>query len=263
MELNQELGANILYLVIGLIGGIVNSLASGASVFILSILLFMGLPANVANGTNCLGIFLQNLTGCITFFRSKLLDVRESLRYMVPSIAGSLIGVNIAIDLKPALLDAILGSVMVVMLVLILLKTGRKTGRPLLQHPFGPLLTFLIFFAIGIYSGFIPAGIGLIVMVVLSKISSLTMLRASAVKMSITLMNVTPVFLVFIYHGHVDWLIALWLAGGQVLGAWFAGKYLVRLPHANIMVKWLLVVMILVSIFKVFGIINLAVAWLL
>ena len=48
---------------IGIIAGIINTLAAGGSLLTLPVLMALGLPPNMANGTNRIAIFLQNVIG--------------------------------------------------------------------------------------------------------------------------------------------------------------------------------------------------------
>ena len=46
-----------LLFVVGIVAGIINTLAGGGSLLTLPLLIFMGLPGAVANGTNRIAIF--------------------------------------------------------------------------------------------------------------------------------------------------------------------------------------------------------------
>ena len=54
----------------GFTAGVINTLAGGGSLLTLPVLIFMGLPPHVANGTNRIGIVLQALVGTAGY-RSK------------------------------------------------------------------------------------------------------------------------------------------------------------------------------------------------
>ena len=59
----MELAFNdiIILLFCGIIAGFINTVAGGGSLLTLPILIFMGLPSNIANGTNRIAIFMQNI----------------------------------------------------------------------------------------------------------------------------------------------------------------------------------------------------------
>ena len=61
----------------GLFAGFVNTLAGSGSLITLPLLMFLGLPANVANGTNRIGVLVQSLVSSISFRKQKLYTVDE------------------------------------------------------------------------------------------------------------------------------------------------------------------------------------------
>jgi uncharacterized membrane protein YfcA len=57
--------------VVGLVAGFINTLAGSGSLLSLPMLILLGLPANVANGTNRVGVTMQNIVAVATFCRSR------------------------------------------------------------------------------------------------------------------------------------------------------------------------------------------------
>ena len=55
----------VILLAIGFLAGIVNTLAGGGSLFTLPILIFLGLPPQIANGTNRVVIVAQSLSAVV------------------------------------------------------------------------------------------------------------------------------------------------------------------------------------------------------
>ena len=60
----------LLLILVGFIAGIINVVAGGGSLLTLPILIFLGLPPNIANGTNRIAIIIQNIFA-IKGFQSK------------------------------------------------------------------------------------------------------------------------------------------------------------------------------------------------
>ena len=52
---------------VGFVAGFINILAGSGSLLTLPLLMFLGLPANVANGTNRIAILLQIVIGITSF----------------------------------------------------------------------------------------------------------------------------------------------------------------------------------------------------
>jgi uncharacterized membrane protein YfcA len=248
------------YIVAGIVGGIVNTMAGGASIFILSLLIFFGMPANVANGTNRLGMLVQNMTGSYTFYKHGLLNVKEATFYAIPTLLGALVGAFVATDLSAKAMELIIGSMMVVLLVLTLWKP--KVAAQKFAAPGAPTKNkgqfFIIFLTMGFYGGFIQAGLGLMMMVVLARFANLSVVRGNAIKMAITMVYTFPVLLIFIWNDQVDWPAAIALAVGQVIGTAIAGKFLTHSKKATKIVEGLLIAMIVLSIVRMFHLVELA-----
>lgn len=83
------------YLIAGLIGvgflaGFVNTLAGGGSMLTLPMLMFLGLPAGVANGTNRVAILLQNIAGVKTFRDNQAFKMKVDSRLAIPAVMGAI-----------------------------------------------------------------------------------------------------------------------------------------------------------------------------
>ncbi|NJL27077.1 MAG: sulfite exporter TauE/SafE family protein, partial [Thermoanaerobaculia bacterium] len=72
----------------GAVSGTLNVVAGGGSFLTLPILIFLGLPPGVANGTNRISILLQNAVAAWSFDRYGVLDRRSLVWAAVPATAG-------------------------------------------------------------------------------------------------------------------------------------------------------------------------------
>ncbi len=80
-----------LYLVVvavGILAGIINTLAAGGSLLTLPVLMALGLPPNMANGTNRIAILLQNVVGVRQFHKEKVMDFPSGFKLGIPAAAG-------------------------------------------------------------------------------------------------------------------------------------------------------------------------------
>lgn len=137
----------IVLIVSGLLVGFINTLAGGGSIISLSILMFLGLPANVANGTNRVAIFIQNIAAVGSFKQQKVLDQKKGFWLAIPATIGSIIGAWIAIDLNEEIIEKAIAIVMLVMLFVILYKPQRwLKGKKELQDKKVTVGQFILFF---------------------------------------------------------------------------------------------------------------------
>ena len=74
---------------IGVVAGVINTLAGGGSLITLPILIFMGLPATMPNGTNRLAIAVQRVLAVAGFKRKGVSDFRfEPCHFSVNAYKG-------------------------------------------------------------------------------------------------------------------------------------------------------------------------------
>ncbi|MCZ6675965.1 MAG: sulfite exporter TauE/SafE family protein [Candidatus Poribacteria bacterium] len=102
-----------LILVVGAFAGFLNVVAGGGSLLTLPFLIFLGLPAVMANGTNRIAIFIQNASGITGFRRKGVSDFRYGALLAAPAVVGALIGASIAIDMNEVLFKWVLAGIMV------------------------------------------------------------------------------------------------------------------------------------------------------
>ena len=106
----------------GLLAGFINTLAGNGSVFTLSLLLFSGMPAGLANGTNRVGALVQCIVSMATFRKSNQFKplLKNSAVLMAPAFIGAVIGANSAINIPDETLTKVIGYLMIFMLGIVL-----------------------------------------------------------------------------------------------------------------------------------------------
>jgi len=248
----------VLAILAGILAGIINTLAGSGSLVTLPMLVFLGLPANVANGTNRVGVMVQNIVGITTFQRSGTLNTQGSAWLVAPSVLGALVGAQIAVDLNERAMNIAIGVIMVVMLFVILLNPSRwlreqsevKEGRP-------TWVVLGLFFVIGIYGGFIQAGVGVFLLSAMVLGVGYSLNHANMVKLIIVLFITLFAMAIFILNDQINWSLGALMAVGQSLGAWMAARFATQYKNANIWVRRLLIAVVVVSILRFFGLLEL------
>ncbi len=249
----------LLAIAAGILAGIINTLAGSGSLVTLPMLIFLGLPPSVANGTNRVGVIVQNIVGIGTFRRKGALDTTGSIWYTIPAMLGAIVGAMIAVDLNEEMMNRAIGIVMIIMLVVILVDPKRWLREKSDVSPGRPSILMLgLFFVIGIYGGFIQAGVGIFLLAGLVMGVGYNLTQANAVKLVIVLALSVAAIAVFIYNDQVNWWLGALMAVGQSIGAWLAARFAVGNPNANIWVRRLLITVIVLSILKLFGVFDLA-----
>jgi hypothetical protein len=233
--------------------GFINTLSGSGSLITLPLLIFLGLPANVANGTNRVAILLQNVVGVASFRRKKLLSLKRGLILAIPAVIGSVVGAQIAVNLDEMMMRRTIGALMVIMLAVILVRPKRwLEGRPEALNQSPGLIQILILFGIGAYGGFIQAGVGIFLLAGLVLGAGYDLVRGNAVKVLIILCFTPFALAVFLLNDQVEWGVGLVLAIGNMLGAWVAVKTAVK--RGAPFVRWILIGVIIVAAVVLLGI---------
>lgn len=246
----------VLVVVAGFLAGTINIIAGSGSLITLPVLIFLGLPATVANGTNRVAVMLQNTVAGVSYRRSGVLDLRGAAILSLPAILGSLIGAQIAVNLNEVVMRRTIGIVMLAMLVVIWLRPQRWLNGKL-QALTGRLnfKQIVTMFAIGLYGGFIQAGVGIFMLAALVLGVGYDLVRANAVKIVVIWIFTLFALLIFSHNAEVDWGIGLLLSIGNMLGAWWAARLAVDKGAA--WVRRLLIVAVLLSAAYLLGLFEL------
>jgi uncharacterized membrane protein YfcA len=234
----------------GVLAGFINTLAGSGSLLTLPILIFLGLPANIANATNRVGVLLQNVVAVTTFRKHGALDAAGTLPISIAAVAGSLLGAALAVDLDEALLRRTIGALMLVMLVVLVVKPERWIAA---SGPRRPRLWVEIplFFMLGVYGGFIQAGIGIFLLAALVLGAGFNLVTANGVKNLIVLIVTVVALAVFVWHGQVRWTLGLLLGAGQAFGAWLAARLAVK--RGAEFVRWVVIAVVLLAAVALFS----------
>jgi len=237
--------------VAGFVAGFINTLAGTGSLITLPVLILLGLPATVANGTNRLGVLMQNIVAVTTFRNRGALDITGSWKLVVPAVVGSVLGARLAVDIDQRMMRNVIGVLMLVMLGIMLLKPERWIAEH--ASPRAPRLSIEVpvFFAIGVYGGFLQAGVGIFLLAALVLGAGFNLVGANGVKNLIVLAVTVVAIPVFMLHDQVQWTLGLLLGTGQAVGAWVAAR--VAIKRGAEFVRIFVIVTVLLSAIALFA----------
>ena len=209
----------IVLAIAGAVAGALNVIGGGGSFLILPLLLFAGLPATLANGTNRVGVLAQNLGGLAGFHRHGKVDWKWSLAASVPALIGAALGVWLALQLPNVAFKRSLSIAMLALTLWSLLKPADTVGSSEIKSPWHPGV-MVGFFVVGVYGGFIQAGVGFVVLAVTSY-AGLDLLRGNAAKLLTVLLITILSLAVFAGSAQVDWPRGLALSVGTLAGSFY------------------------------------------
>ena len=217
---------SLLLFLVGLIAGVLNVIAGGGSLLSLPVMIFLGLPPTVANGTNRVAILLQNVGASWSFHRRGLVSREWILITVPPALVGAILGTVAAVNIGELEFQRVLAVILVA-------AAAWQIWNPIKLQPDGnaalPVgirrwIFVAAFFLIGVYGGFIQAGIGFLLLAATSA-AGFNLIRGNALKVTVVL-GFTPVaLLLFAWNGKIDWAMGFALAAGNFLGG-LAGVHL-------------------------------------
>ena len=216
----------LLLIFTGFIAGIINVMAGGGSMLTFPLLIFLGLPPNVANGTNRVAILIQNIFSNAGFKSKGVSTFPFSIYLAISALIGSIIGAQLAIDIKGEVFNKILAVILLITVSTLVFKPNYNLSS-LQDRLIGKHLVFstIAFFFIGVYGGFIQVGVGFIILWALSQINHLYLVRINAVKVFVVFIYTIASVVIFAYNDKINWSYGLILAVGNGAGGWFGSRW--------------------------------------
>src|SRR5882757_1831897 len=161
----------LLIIAVGFGAAFLNTVGGGGSLFSVPILTFIGLPITSANATSRVALLFQNIFA-VGGFKSKGVELPwpYSLYLGFASLGGGIIGSFLASRVSDEFFTKIFVGVMILAVVLIIYDPFKSAGEERLDFK-SQLIGAIWFFFIGIYGGFVQAGIGFLVIAVLSVVN--------------------------------------------------------------------------------------------
>ena len=231
---------------LGIGQGFLNTIAGGGSFVVLPALTFMGLDLAVANATNRVGVIIQAISGAATFHRHKVLDFRAALPLAGVSMLGSILGTLMAVQIDKRMLNIVVAVLISIMAFLLVFRPKMWEGGE--RKPRPKWVVFAIFFAIGIYGGFLQAGVGFFLTWAVAVVLGQDLVRGNALRTLIVAAFTTVSLAIFISKGLVVFSVGLVLAAGNMIGGVLGARFTVLKGSA--WVRRILAVVIVVSAIK-------------
>lgn len=213
---------------VGSVAGIINVNAGGGSSLTLPALILLGLDGAAANGTNRIGLLVQNLFAISSFRRQKFAEFKTSLTIALFTLPGAVAGAFVAVRIGDAWFQRILSIVMIGIVGTMFLPRPKERARNAEDGRGGRWWIYPAMLGIGFYGGFIQMGVGFLLMASLYHILKIGLVRVNMHKVFIVCLYTIPAIGVFAATGNIDWMYGLILASGMAVGAWFGARIAVR-----------------------------------
>lgn len=217
----MELWEIFLLMTVGVIAGWLNVMAGGGSLLTVPVMLFMDVPAPVANGTNRIAILAQNITAVYAFFRKGFSDFKLSLSLSLAASIGAVGGAFVGVQLDGVWFNRTLAIVMI--LVMLVMATGKKKSHNNNENsePKNLILGHFCMIGAGFWGGFIQVGVGFILMPILHRVMGFNLVRVNMYKVFVVLSYTIVALFIFATQLELLWWAGLGLAVGNSIGGWY------------------------------------------
>ena len=215
----------------GLAAGTINTMVGSGSLITFPTLLAFGFAPLDANVSNTVGLVPGSISGAIGYRRELAGQRPRAVRLGIASGAGGLTGAVLLLAF-PGAFAAIVPVLIAVALVLV--AAGPRLSRALASHRHAeshrswPLA--LLFYATAIYGGYFGAGMGIIMIALLTIFVADDIQRLNGLKNVLAALINGVAGILFILVAPVHWDIALLIAGGSIVGGQVGARVGRRLP---------------------------------
>ncbi len=212
---------------VGAVAGFINVNAGGGSTLTLPTLIFLGLDGALANGTNRVGILIQNIVALIKYKKENYSQFKLSLRFAAFTIPGVIVGAAAAVNITSGTFEFILGLVLIGVIISMLIPRKSVVFNDD-ENKKIPAKTYLALFGIGFYGGFIQVGVGFLLMASLYYLARFSLIYVNLHKIFIILIYTIPAIAVFAFTENINWVYGFVLAGGNSIGSWWGVKLQIK-----------------------------------
>ena len=236
-------------------GGI-NTLAGNGSAITLTILTeLLGLPGNMANATNRVGIVAQTAASNWSFYRNGMIDFKRSRLIIITMTIGAIAGTLVAAQISSDQFRQVFRFLLLVMFLIILIKPKRWLIETDIQHELSPYLTIPLFLALGFYGGFIQMGMGVFFLAIMVLGARYSIIDSNVVKSIVVFIYTLLAVFIFAYKGLINWKFGLILSIGQIIGGYAMAEFAHRYESSKVWAHRLLVIVVLFALLKLFEVI--------
>lgn len=220
----------IMLIGIGLLGGVWNAIAGGATLFTFPALMAVGLPPIVANATNYLALLPSN-AAALPAYREELRGLGKTLLpLLIVSGLGAIAGSLLLLVSDPDIFIVLIPFL--ILLATILFATGDILRSKLLSiagETKSARMIYTTLFIVSIYGGYFGAGLGIILLAIAQIMGFSDFHIANSIKNLLATSFTILSIIVFGIGGLIAWPEALTMMVGSTAGGYLGGRFAKRI----------------------------------
>lgn len=217
-----------LLFLVGVVASFLNSLSGGGSTISLPILIYLGIPPLLANGTNRVAVLAGNVGSVLSLRKAGFLERGIFRQLALPVLLGAVLGAYFAVQMTDTVFRVLLACALVFVVVASNLKSSVLSGAPVPQPFRAGWGAWFAFFGVGFYGGLIQVGVGFILIFALTRFTGLDLIRVNALKGLVAMLFIFTSTIVFVNAGLISWPAAIAQSVGGLLGGWLGGRFQIR-----------------------------------
>jgi len=254
--LDLEFYHYIIAIVGAAVAGFINTLAGNGSAITLTILTqLLGLPEDVANGTNRVGVLFQTSASNHAFYKNgKLKFTPKNWQPIIFITIGAIAGIIMAVNVSNEMFREVFRFLLVAMFFVILIKPKRWLQKTDPNKKMNPWIAIPLFLMLGFYGGFIQMGMGVVFLIIMVLIAKYNIMDANVLKSLVVMLYTIVAIAIFHSQGMIDWKIGMVMAVGQTAGGWWTANFASNYPNADVWAYRVLIVVVVGAILNLFGV---------
>jgi hypothetical protein len=239
----------ILISIVGICIGIVGVAAGGSALITIPFLLILGLDPYTAIATTKFATIGSFITGGIKYQKAGILKNKKIIIMLLPAVLGAIIGARSVLKINEDILRPSIIVLLILILVIVVVnkKLGLENKTIDLTHQ-RYLLSFIVIFLLGLYSGFFGAGFGILTILALIYLFGSTFLESAAMMMVINFSVMLVALIIFAYNGVINYTIGIPLFFSTAVGGWIGAH--IAVLKGNIWIRRLFILITLALIIR-------------
>lgn len=248
-----EIQMYVIAIVGALFAGGINTLAGNGSAITLTILTeVLGLPPNMANGTNRIGVFTQCTATSWVFYKNGKLNLTHTKKYVYPIFIGAIAGAILALNVSNEQFRSVFRFMLFFMLIAVLVKPKRWLRKTDVTFQPSWYVYWPLLFALGFYGGFIQMGMGVFFLIIMVLGMRLNIIEGNALKSFVIALYTVVIIFMFHYQGLIDWKLGGIMAIGQTIGGYLTARFASKSKWADQIAYYVLIVVLVLAVVRMF-----------
>lgn len=205
-------------IITGLVAGVIDTIAGGGGMITVPVLLALGLTPAQSLGTNRFQSIVGESTATLKFMQSGHLKLSSLKMGFLFTVIGSALGTVLVQQLHPHIMNKIIPILLLLLLLYSLF--SAKFVHQETEPKFSKLIFFVCFgLGIGFYNGFFGPSTGSFWIAAFLIFLGFNLKNSVMHAKPLNLMGNITSFTVFALGGHVAYVIGMFMAVGQLIGA--------------------------------------------